>query len=202
MSLDDTIYKYSQRQEMYKKCESWRDDAYSACINNMSYDEIRAGLINEFSKTLKKYEQMLKNVELIENIYIYIESSGYQFQIDFYKHKECSLSVINLANSKYCSVKNNGEIDDVLLDKKYNSKVSINDIKNLISNYSRVKNYIKDSLNEELTTQLATIEYNISQYSVEQNIYNSMIENYEKIRTSIKDNECKNNSNENYDYGR
>lgn len=202
MSLDDTICKYRQRQEMYKKCESWRDDAYSACINNMSYDEIRAGLINEFSKTLKKYEQMLKNVELIEDIYIYIESSGYQFQIDFYKHKECSLSVINLANSKYCSVKNNGEIDDVLLDKKYNSKVSINDIKNLISNYSRVKYYIKDNLNEKLTKQLATIEDNISQYSVEQNIYNSMIENYEEIRTSIKDNKFKNNSNEDYDYGR
>ena len=83
---------------MYKKCESWRDDAYSACVNNMSYDEIKVGLINEFSKTLKKYEQILKNVELIENIFIYIESSGYQFQVDFYKHKECSLSVIDLAN--------------------------------------------------------------------------------------------------------
>lgn len=187
---------------MNLKCESWRNDAYSACINNMSYEEIRAGLINEFSKTLKKYEQMLKNVELIENIYIYIESCDYKFQVDFYKHKECRLSVINLANSKYCSVKNNGEIDDVLLDKKYNSKVSINDIKNLISNYSRVKYYIKDSLNEELTKQLATIEDNISQYSVEQNIYNSMIENYEEIRTSIKDNKFKNNSNEDYDYGR
>ena len=198
----ETIYNYRQRLDIYKKCESWRNDAYSACINNMSYDEIRAGLINEFSKTLKKYEQMLKNVELIENIYIYIESCDYKFQVDFYKHKECRLSVINLANSKYCSVKNNGEIDDVLLDKKYNSKVSINDIKNLISNYSRVKYYIKDSLNEELTKQLATIEDNISQYSVEQNIYNSMIENYEEIRTSIKDNKFKNNSNEDYDYGR
>lgn len=200
MSLDETIYKYRQRLDMYKKCESWRNDGYSACINNMSYDEIRAGLINEFSKTLKKYEQMLKNVELIENINIYIESCGYQFQVDFYKHKECSLSVIDLTNSKYCSVKNNGEIDDVLLDKKYNP--NIKDIEKIISNYSRVKYYIKDSLNEELTKQLATIENNISQYSVEQNIYNSMIENYEEIRTSIKDNKFKNNSNEDYDYGR
>ncbi len=199
MRLDDTLYKYNQRQEMYKKCELWRNDAYSACINNLSYDEIKVGLINEFLKTLKKYEQMLKNVELIENIFIYIESSGYQFQVDFYKHKECSLSVIDLANSKYCSVKNNGEVDDVLLDKKYNPKASINDIENIISNYSRVKYYINDSLNEELTKQLATIENNISQYSVEQNIYNSMIENYEEIRTSIKDNEFKNNSNEDYD---
>ena len=199
MRLDDTLYKYNQRQEMYKKCELWRNDAYSACINNLSYDEIKVGLINEFSKTLKKYEQMLKNVELIENIFIYIESSGYQFQVDFYKHKECSLSVIDLANSKYYSVKNNGEVDDVLLDKKYNPKASINDIENIISNYSRVKYYINDNLNEELTKQLATIENNISQYSVEQNIYNSMIENYEEIRTSIKDNEFKNNSNEDYD---
>lgn len=199
MRLDDTLYKYNQRQEMYKKCELWRNDAYSACINNLSYDEIKVGLINEFLKTLKKYEQMLKNVELIENIFIYIESSGYQFQVDFYKHKECSLSVIDLANLKYCSVKNNGEVDDVLLDKKYNPKASINDIENIISNYSRVKYYINDSLNEKLTKQLATIENNISQYSVEQNIYNSMIENYEEIRTSIKDNEFKNNSNENYD---
>lgn len=199
MRLDDTLYKYNQRQEMYKKCELWRNDAYSACINNLSYDEIKVGLINEFLKTLKKYEQMLKNVELIENIFIYIESSGYQFQVDFYKHKECSLSVIDLANLKYCSVKNNGEVDDVLLDKKYNPKASINDIENIISNYSRVKYYINDSLNEELTKQLATIENNISQYSVEQNIYNSMIENYEEIRTSIKDNEFKNNSNEDYD---
>lgn len=199
MRLDDTLYKYNQRQEMYKKCELWRNDAYSACINNLSYDEIKVGLINEFLKTLKKYEQMLKNVELIENIFIYIESSGYQFQVDFYKHKKCSLSVIDLANSKYCSVKNNGEVDDVLLDKKYNPKASINDIENIISNYSRVKYYINDSLNEKLTKQLATIENNISQYSVEQNIYNSMIENYEEIRTSIKDNEFKNNSNENYD---
>jgi len=109
------------------------------------------------------------------------------------------LSVIDLANSKYCSVKNNGEVDDVLLDKKYNPKASINDIENIISNYSRVKYDINDSLNEELTKQLATIENNISQYSVEQNIYNSMIENYEEIRTSIKDNEFKNNSNEDYD---
>ena len=184
---------------MYKKCELWRNDAYSACISNLSYDEIKVGLINEFLKTLKKYEQMLKNVELIENIFIYIESSGYQFQVDFYKHKECSLSVIDLANLKYCSVKNNGEVDDVLLDKKYNPKASINDIENIISNYSRVKYYINDSLNEKLTKQLATIENNISQYSVEQNIYNSMIENYEEIRTSIKDNEFKNNSNEDYD---
>ena len=199
MRLDDTLYKYNQRQEMYKKCELWRKDAYSACINNLSYDEIKVGLINEFLKTLKKYEQMLKNVEFIENIFIYIESSGYQFQVDFYKHKECSLSVIDLANSKYCSVKNNGEVDDVLLDKKYNPKASINDIENIISNYSKVKYYINDSLNEKLTRQLATIENNISQYSVEQNIYNSMIENYEEIRTSIKDNEFKNNSNENYD---
>lgn len=199
MRLDDTLYKYNQRQEMYKKCELWRNDAYSACINNLSYDEIKVGLINEFLKTLKKYEQMLKNVELIENIFIYIESSGYQFQVDFYKHKECSLSVIDLANLKYCSVKNNGEVDDVLLDKKYNPKASINDIENIISNYSKVKYYINDSLNEKLTRQLATIENNISQYSVEQNIYNSMIENYEEIRTSIKDNEFKNNSNENYD---
>lgn len=199
MRLDDTLYKYNQRQEMYKKCELWRNDAYSACISNLSYDEIKVGLINEFLKTLKKYEQMLKNVELIENIFIYIESSGYQFQVDFYKHKECSLSVIDLANLKYCSVKNNGEVDDVLLDKKYNPKASINDIENIISNYSRVKYYINDSLNEKLTKQLATIENNISQYSVEQNIYNSMIENYEEIRTSIKDNEFKNNSNEDYD---
>lgn len=202
MDLDKTIYNYRQRLDVYKKYESWRNDAYSACINNMSYDEIRAGLINEFSKTLKKYEQMLKNVELIENINIYIESCGYQFQVDFYKHKECSLSVIDLTNSKYCSVKNNGEIDDVLLDKKYNPKASINDIENIISNYSSVKYYINDKLNEELTKQLATIENNISQCSVEQNIYDSMIENYEEIRTSIKDNEFKNNGNEDYDYGR
>lgn len=202
MNLDKTIYNYRQRLDMYKKYESWRNDAYSACINNLSYDEIKVGLINEFSKTLKKYEQMLKNVELIEDIFIYIESRGYQFQVDFYKHKECSLSVIDLVNSKYCSVKNNGEVDDVLLDKKYNPKVSINDIENIISNYSKVKYYINDKLNEELTKQLATIENNISQYSVEQDIYDSITENYEKIKTSIKNNELKNDSNENYDYGR
>lgn len=51
MRLDDTLYKYNQRQEMYKKCELWRNDAYSACINNLSYDEIKVGLINEFLKT-------------------------------------------------------------------------------------------------------------------------------------------------------
>lgn len=202
MDLDKTIYNYRQRLDMYKKYESWRNDAYSACINNLSYDEIKVGLINEFSKTLKKYEQILKNVELIEDIFIYIESSGYQFQVDFYKHKECSLSVIDLVNSKYCSVKNNGEVDDVLLDKKYNPKASINDIENIISNYSSVKYYINDKLNEELTKQLATIENNISQYSVEQDIYDSITENYEEIRTSIKDNELKNNSNEDYDYSR
>jgi hypothetical protein len=53
MRLDDTLYKYNQRQEMYKKCELWRNDAYLSCINNLSYDEIKVGLINEFSKTLK-----------------------------------------------------------------------------------------------------------------------------------------------------
>lgn len=202
MDLDKTIYNYRQQLDMYKKYESWRNDAYSACINNLSYDEIKVGLINEFSKTLKKYEQILKNVELIEDIFIYIESSGYQFQVDFYKHKECSLLVIDLVNSKYCSVKNNGEVDDVLLDKKYNPKVSINDIENIISNYSKVKYYINDKLNEELTKQLATIADDIAQYSVEQDIYDSITENYEEIRTSIKDNELKNDSNENYDYGR
>ena len=92
------------------------------------------------------------------------------------------MSVIDLANSQYCSVKNNGEVDDVLLDKKYNPKASINDIENIISNYSRVTYYINDKLNEELTKQLATIENNISQYSVEQDIYDSITENYEKIR--------------------
>lgn len=182
MSLERTVFMYSERLETYEKYKCRRDDSYSTCINNMSYEEIKVGLINEFSKTLKKYEQMLKNVELIENIFIYIESSGYQFQVDFYKHKECSLSVIDLANSQYCSVKNNGEVDDVLLDKKYNPKASINDIENIISNYSRVKYYINDKLNEELTKQLATIENNISQYSVEQDIYDSITENYEKIR--------------------
>lgn len=145
---------------------------------------------------------MLKNVELIEDINIYVESKGYQFQVDFYKDKECSLSVIDLVNSKHCSVKNNGEIEDVLLDKKYNPKASINDIENIISNYSMIKYYINDSLNEELTKQLTTIENNISQYSVEQDIYDSITENYEEIKTSIKDNEFRDNSNEDYDYGR
>ena len=202
MKLDEILYKYNQKMEMYNKSKLWRNDAYSACINNMSYDEIKTGLIKEFSKTLKKYEQMLKNVELIEDINIYVESKGYQFQVDFYKDKECSLSVIDLVNSKHCSVKNNGEIEDVLLDKKYNPKASINDIENIISNYSRVKYYINDSLNEELTKQLTTIENNISQYSVEQDIYDSITENYEEIKTSIKDNEFRDNSNEDYDYGR
>lgn len=180
MKLDEILYKYNQKMEMYNKSKLWRNDAYSACINNMSYDEIKTGLIKEFSKTLKKYEQMLK----------------------FYKDKECSLSVIDLVNSKHCSVKNNGKIEDVLLNEKYNPKVSINDIENIISNYSRVKYYINDSLNEELTKQLTTIENNISQYSVEQDIYDSIIENYEEIRISLKDNKLRNNSNENYDYDR
>lgn len=202
MKLDEILYKYNQKMEMYNKSKWWRNDAYSACINNMSYDEIKTGLIKEFSKTLKKYEQILKNVELIEDINIYVESSGYQFQVNFYKDKECSLSVIDLVNSKHCSVKNNRKIEDVLLDKKYNPKASINDIENIISNYSRVKYYINDSLIEELTKQLTTIENNISQYSVEQDIYDSIIENYEEIRISLKDNKLRNNSNENYDYDR
>ena len=193
MSLESTVFMYSERLETYEKYKCRRDDSYSTCINNMSYEEIKTGFLLELTKDLKEYEKILSRIELIQNINININVSNYLFQIIFYTDKENSITVINLTNG-YCSIKNNGEIDDVLLDKKYNSDI--------ISAYSKIKYCIKDRLEEELIKQLEVIDNSIERYSNEQDIYSSMIENYEKIRTSIKDNELKNNSNENYDYGR
>mgnify|MGYP006903045028 CR=1 FL=1 len=201
MSLESTVFMYSERLETYEKYKCRRDDSYSTCINNMSYEEIKTGFLLELTKDLKEYEKILSRIELIQNINININVSNYLFQIIFYTDKENSITVINLTNG-YCSIKNNGEIDDVLLDKKYNSDISIKDIENIISAYSKIKYCIKDRLEEELIKQLEVIDNSIERYSNEQDIYSSMIENYEKIRTSIKDNELKNNSNENYDYGR
>lgn len=201
MSLESTVFMYSERLETYEKYKCRRDDSYSTCINNMSYEEIKTGFLLELTKDLKEYEKILSRIELIQNINININVSNYLFQIIFYTDKENSITVINLTNG-YCSIKNNGEIDDVLLDKKYNPDISIKDIENIISAYSKIKYCIKDRLEEELIKQLEVIDNSIERYSNEQDIYSSMIENYEKIRTSIKDNELKNNSNENYDYGR
>lgn len=199
--MESTVFMYSERLETYEKYKCRRDDSYSTCINNMSYEEIKTGFLLELTKDLKEYEKILSRIELIQNINININVSNYLFQIIFYTDKENSITVINLTNG-YCSIKNNGEIDDVLLDKKYNSDISIKDIENIISAYSKIKYCIKDRLEEELIKQLEVIDNSIERYSNEQDIYSSMIENYEKIRTSIKDNELKNNSNENYDYGR
>lgn len=198
MSLESTVFMYSERLETYEKYKCRRDDSYSTCINNMSYEEIKTGFLLELTKDLKEYEKILSRIELIQNINININVSNYLFQIIFYTDKENSITVINLTNG-YCSIKNNGEIDDVLLDKKYNPDISIKDIENIISAYSKIKYCIKDRLEEELIKQLEVIDNSIERYSNEQDIYSSMIENYEKIRTSIKDNEFKNNSNEDYD---
>lgn len=198
MSLESTVFMYSERLETYEKYKCRRDDSYSTCINNMSYEEIKTGFLLELTKDLKEYEKILSRIELIQNINININVSNYLFQIIFYTDKENSITVINLTNG-YCSIKNNGEIDDVLLDKKYNSDISIKDIENIISAYSKIKYCIKDRLEEELIKQLEVIDNSIERYSNEQDIYSSMIENYEEIRTSIKDNEFKNNSNEDYD---
>lgn len=198
MSLESTVFMYSERLETYEKYKCRRDDSYSTCINNMSYEEIKTGFLLELTKDLKEYEKILSRIELIQNINININVSNYLFQIIFYTDKENSITVINLTNG-YCSIKNNGEIDDVLLDKKYNPDISIKDIENIISAYSKIKYCIKDRLEEELIKQLEVIDNSIERYSNEQDIYSSMIENYEEIRTSIKDNEFKNNSNEDYD---
>ena len=138
MSLESTVFMYSERLETYEKYKCRRDDSYSTCINNMSYEEIKTGFLLELTKDLKEYEKILSRIELIQNINININVSNYLFQIIFYTDKENSITVINLTNG-YCSIKNNGEIDDVLLDKKYNSDISIKDIENIISAYSKIK---------------------------------------------------------------
>lgn len=184
MKLDEILYKYNQKIEIYNKCKLWQNDAYSACINNMSYDEIKTGFIIELRNDLKQYQESLSVIELIQDININIDTYKYQFQINFYMNKECNLSIIDLTNSKYLSIKDNGKTYDILLDKP---KASVKDIANIISDYGKIKHCIKSRIEEQLIKQLKIIEDNILQYSIEQDIYDSIISNYDEIKTITHD---------------